>query len=104
MKYQGTTDVCLEITPNIGMRVSFNLESKHGQHWFSPHTQQFYTSTNDNEVLSNYNHDMQRQIIIKSNEMIDMYLAEFDNELLVALATDKLLEQIQNNERPVGGF
>jgi len=94
MKYQGVTDVCFEVTDTLGLRVSFSLVTRDGQYSFDPYNMQFFTATNENELLSNYNYDMQKHILKHANVLMDNYIAEFDNELLVALATDKLLARL----------
>ncbi len=99
MKYQGVKDVCFDVIGSLGFRVSFELYSKDGNYVLTPYDMQFYTEVNDNELLSNYNHDTQKIIITESNDLMDKYIEKYDNQMLVALATDNLLSQLERQNR-----
>lgn len=94
-KYQGFKEVSQEIS-NGTVEVRFGLEivTHNGQYMFMP-INIHYFDANDEFLLSSKTHDEQRQLLRETNEAVDEYVAQFDNELLVSLANFNYLEALQ---------
>lgn len=99
MKYQGTSDICIEIKEDLAVRFSLELEYGRTEYVFTPNTLSYYTSHNDNQMLSAYDSKEQSEILHATNDAIDGYIAEHHHELFMALATDKMLEHEENKQR-----